>query len=136
MTDALSWGGGRVSIDADVHDLYKQLSEGTDPLSVPFRTMKDIFMLAACKGFERGERCPLATGRRQIFHYSQFSDQVDLPILKAIAIAATNDIQVLADLDEVVLIAEEYANAGIDEIRAEVTDQAGHPLWNLVEAIR
>ncbi|WP_119072019.1 hypothetical protein [Aggregatilinea lenta] len=136
MTDALARSSGRVSIEADVHDLYKQLSEGSDPLRTPFRTMKDIFMLAACVGFERSQRRPLATGKRQIFHYTQFSDQVDLPILKAIAIATTNDIQVLADLDEIVLIAEEYANAGIDDIRAEVTDQAGHPLWNLVEAIR
>lgn len=136
MADTLSSGSGRVSIEADVHDLYKQLSEGNDPLRVPFRTMKDIFMLAACIGFERGERRPLASGKRQIFHYTQFSDQVDIPILKAIALSTTNDIQVLADLDEIVFIAEEYANAGIDYIRAEVTDQAGHPLWNLVEAIR
>lgn len=136
MADVLSSGGGRVSIEADVHDLYKQLSEGNDPLQVPFRTMKDIFMLAACIGFERGERRPLVSGKRQIFHYTQFSDQMDIPILKAIALATTNDIQVLADLDEIVFIAEEYANVGIDYIRDMVTDQAGHPLWNLVEGIR
>jgi dnd system-associated protein 4 len=136
MTDTVSHGAGRVSIEAGVHDLYKELSEGNNPLSSPFRTMKDIFMLAACVGFQRSERQPLASGKRQIFHYTQFSEQIDIPILKAIAIASTNDIQVLANMDQVVEIAEEFANAGIGYLKTQVVEQPGQPIWNLVEAIR
>ena len=70
--------------------------------------------------------------QEQPFHYSIFTEAEDIPILKAIAIATTGDVSVLADPEQIVEIAEEYANAGIGEIRAVVADNAGLPLWNLV----
>jgi dnd system-associated protein 4 len=136
MSDTAARGSGRVNIDGSLHDLYKQLSEGSNPENAPFRTMKDVFMLAAYLGYRRGQPKPIAGSKRQIFHYTQFSDQVDMPILKAIAIATTGDIQVLADPEQIVQIAEEYANAGIQELKAQIVDQIGQPLWNLVELVR
>ncbi|MEM9955637.1 MAG: hypothetical protein AAF846_28805 [Chloroflexota bacterium] len=127
---------GRVNIETNVRDIYESLSKGSNPLSTPFRTMKDVFVLAACIGFEKGIRRPLEGGKHQPFHYAQLSEPVDIPLLKAIAIATTDDITTLADLDEVVAIAEEFANEGINDIRQYVLEHPGEPLWNLVEAIR
>lgn len=136
MSDTVIRSTERVSIEASLHELYKQLSEGNNPENAPFRTMKDVFMLAACLGFRRGQRKPLAGSKRQIFHWAQFSEQVDVPILKAIAIATTGDVLVLGNQERIIQIAEEYANAGIQELKVQVVEQVGQPLWNLVHAIR
>lgn len=136
MSDASSRGVGRISIDASLHDVYKELSEGNDPEKAPFRTMKDIFMLAACLGYRRGQSRAISGAKRQIFHWTQFHEQVDVPILKAIAIATTGDVQVLTDQERIVQIAEEYANAGFQELRVLVLDQLEQPLWGLVYSSR
>ena len=128
-------GGMRVSIETGLHDLYKQLSEGKKLEDAPFETMKDIFMLAACLGYDMGEPRPLDGGQRDIFHWTQFSDRVDVPILNALAIAETGDIQVLADQEQVLRIAEEYANAGIREIREQLVTEGKQPLWSLVDSL-
>jgi len=39
MSDA-GRGNIRVSIDSSFHELYKELSEGSDPEKVPFRTLR------------------------------------------------------------------------------------------------
>ncbi len=135
MANTFARSTGRVSIDASVHDLYKELTTGKNAEDSPFLTMKDLFMLAACTGFRMQQRKSLGK-REQPFHYQVFTEAEDIPILKAIAIATTGDVSVLADPDQIVQIAEEYANAGITEIRAVVADNAGLPLWNLVEALR
>jgi len=49
-----------------------------------------------------------------------------------LAIADSGDVNVLLSEDEILTIAEEYANAGIHELRAGVLDEYGQPLWNLV----
>ena len=135
MTD-IGRGNIRVSIDSSLHELYKELSEGNDPEKAPFRTMKDVFMLAACLGYRRSQHKALSGSRRQIFHWAQFSDQVDVPILKAIAIATTRDILVLADYEQIVQIAEEHANAGVQEIMAQLKSGGRPPLWQTIDLIR
>lgn len=135
MSNAFARSTRRVSIDASVHDFYKELTTSKSAEESPFLTMKDLFMLAASIGFRTQQRKPLGK-REQPFHYSVFTEAEDLPILKAMAIATTGDVSVLADPDQIVQIAEEYANAGINEIRAIVTTNGGLPLWNLVEALR
>src|SRR6266496_4075502 len=119
-----------VVIDEGVHDVYKRLTEGTDPVSVPFRTMKDVFMFAAAVGCQQGERRKLAGRRLTIFRWAQFTPQTDIPLLKAFATASTGDILVLGVEDEILNIAEEYANAGIHELRRRVLTPDGQALWN------
>ncbi len=135
MPSSFARSTGRVSIDASVHEFYKQLTSGKNPEESPFLTMKDLFMLAACTGFQMGQRKPLVK-REQPFHYSVLTESDDIPILKAIAIATTNDVLVLSDPDQIIDIAEQYANAGIAELRSVVADNAGQPLWNLVDVAR
>lgn len=124
-----------VAIDESVHAIYKQLTEGTDAVGVPFRTMKDVFMWAACLGCQRGERRPLSGKRLTVFRWAQFSPQTDLPLLKAMAIADSGDIGILLNQDRLLSVAEEYANAGIHELQGNLTDEFGQPLWNLVDIV-
>ncbi|MFC1976361.1 hypothetical protein ACFLXQ_08170 [Chloroflexota bacterium] len=122
-----------VAVDENVHEIYRQLTEGSNPVEVPLCTMKDVFMWAASLGYRRGERRPLTGKRVIIFHWAQFTPQVDIPLLKTLAIADTDDVNVLLSQDEILTIVEEYANAGIHELRASVLDEYGQPLWNLVD---
>ena len=91
-----------VHIDPKHHELYSQLTTGDES---PFKTMKDLFMLAASVGYARGRRVPLS-GQREIFRWPVFSPQEDIPVLRAIAIAETGDTPVLVDQSELLTIAE------------------------------
>ena len=117
-----------VHIDQEHHELYLRLITGDE---APFKTMKDLFMLAATVGHARGQRTPIAR-QREIFRWPVFSLQEDVPVLRAIAIAETGSTQVLVDQDRVLAIAEEYANAGIEEICRQVVSQPGTLSDNLV----
>jgi dnd system-associated protein 4 len=121
-----------VFIDETVHEIYKQLTEGSDPVNVPFRTMKDAFLWAASLGFKRGTKRPIAGKRILVFRWAQFTPQTDVPLLKALALADSEDLAILLNQNGMLSIAEEYANAGIHELRALVLGQNGQPLWNLI----
>lgn len=125
-----------VAIDEVAHEIYKELTftEGSNIIDAPFKTMKDIFMFATCLGVKLGVRRQL-TRKKDIFRWAQFDSQTDIPLLKAIAIADTNDVSVLLRRNEILTIAEEYANAGIYELRASLLEEYGQPLWNLVSIL-
>jgi hypothetical protein len=61
-------------------------------------------------GVNKGKRRPLEGGKEQIFRWDQFSQEVDIPALKIIALAETGDAEVLLKEDQILRIAEEYAN--------------------------
>ena len=117
-----------IHIDQEYHELYVHLTTGSE---APFKTMKDLFMLATHVGFARECRTPLSD-QREIFRWPVFTSQEDIPALRAIAIAETGDTGILVDQDQLLRIAEEYANAGIEEVRREVAEQPGMPLESLV----
>lgn len=121
-----------VNIDSSFHDFYKQLTEGNNILDAPFRTMKDIFMWAMCLGARMGDKKTLTVKKQSIFRWAQFDPQVDVPLLKAIAIADTADINILLKRNEILSIAEEYANAGIHELQANIMSEQGRPLWSVI----
>lgn len=121
-----------VTIDESVHYIYKELTDGTDPVTVPFKTMKDVFMWAASLGYKRGERRPIAGKKLTIFRWAQFSSQTDIPVIKAISLSDGDSINVLLSQDELLNVVEEYANAGIHDLRSRLFDEHGQPLWNLI----
>ena len=125
-----------VAVDEEVHAIYKQLTEGNDPVGTPFRTMKDVFMWAVSLGYQKGERKPLSGKRVTVFRWAQFSPQIDLPLLKALAVADGEGIDALESQDRILQTAEEYANAGIHILRALMLAEYGQPLWNLVAAVK
>ena len=121
-----------VNIDDSVHDIYKRLTEGNDPVDVPFQTMKDVFMWAASLGYQRGERKPIRGKRTTIFRWAQFSLQTDIPLIKAMAIADSGDVEVLMREEDVLTAVEEYANAGIIALESRLSNANDQNLWNLV----
>jgi dnd system-associated protein 4 len=124
-----------VAIDENIHNIYKQLTEGNNVYAAPFRTMKEIFMWAVCLGAQQGIRKPLTVKKIVIFRWAQFDLQTDVPLLKAIAIADSGDVNVLLKRNDILTIAEEYANAGIHDLKANLIDEYGQPLWNLVRIL-
>lgn len=124
----------RVYMDESVMDIYRDLRGDTksQPEQAPFATYKDIFMLSACLGYRSGGRQSLPKGGDKAdIRKTVFTDS-DLALLKAIAIADTGDVEVLSQPHEIVRIAEEYAYAGIYDLKAYLMDERGRPLWNLV----
>lgn len=143
-------------IDEAIHEVYRKLTKerdlsatqiddesraakkstkDIDPVSFPFSTMKDVFIWAACLGFKSGRRKPIIGKRKLIFRWAQLNQQTDIYILKAISIADTGNAQVLLNQNDIVTIAEEYANAGIYELRESVLEGKDSPLWNLVSLL-
>ncbi len=131
MKDMADLRRDRVSIDSAAHEIYRTLTIGEE---TPFKTMKDLFMLAACLGSHLNKRVPIAR-RQQIFAWSIFSPQDDIPVLRALAIAATGDVKVLLDQGEILRIAEEYANGGISIIEQKLMQQPGDRLLKLAEMV-
>lgn len=131
MSESSSSRSDRVNIDEALISIYHELTEGNNIEQAPFRTLKDVFMLAAVLGYRRGSRRPAPSSTRHTIRKEVFSEN-DYNLLKAIAIATTGDVEVLMSQGEILNIAEEYAQAGIHEVKAELLDQGGRPLWNLV----
>jgi dnd system-associated protein 4 len=133
MSGGSAFRSDRVSIDEAVMDIYRGLTESSSIEQAPFRTLKDVFMLAVVLGYRRGSRRSISSNSRHTIRKEVFSDN-DYCLLKAIAIATIGDVEVLMSQGEVLTIAEEYAQVGIHEVKAELLEQAGRPLWNLVSA--
>lgn len=126
----------RIAIEEQLHDIYRQLSSGSDPEFAPFEELKDVFLMAACLGFQRGKRRELSSERRDVVRWETLSQETDVPVLHAIALADAGAVDVLQDRGEVLTIAEEYANEGIHQLVANIMDHEVRPLWQLVEMIR
>ncbi len=131
MTQQPSAQRDRICITESNHAIYEDLTKEREGLPQPFKTMKDLFLLATLIGYRYGQRIPLET-RRGIFSWAQFSLQEDIPVLQALAIAETGNVNVLANQDELLTIAEEYANSGIVEIQEQVAEMPGNRIANLV----
>lgn len=127
----------RVSIDKDVYELYKQLTEkkSRKAETAPFFLMKDLFMWAVGLGVKSGKRKPLSK-RQDIFRWGQLSPDIDIPIIQAVGIAETDDVAIIAHEDQLLRIAEEYANSGIRELKNEISQASSKPLWILIGALR
>ena len=121
-----------VTIEKKWHQLYKDLSEGKD---APFTTMKDVFLMAAVIGHNKRRRKQLGSSRERPFRWSQLQTDTDVPLIRALAIAEEGDIEILSDMDRILTIAEEYANEGIVDLEAQVANQPGEPLMNMVGLI-
>lgn len=93
-------------------------------------------MWAVALGVRTGKRLPLNGAKTQIFRWDQLSQDLDVPLLKALAVAETGEVDVLLREDQVLRLAEEYANAGIREMKEDLLAQPGQPLWDLTSLVR
>lgn len=101
----------RFYVQKDKHHLFQRLSQGED---APFKTMKDVWVLAAAMGAHVGRRAQIRGGTQHVGFWHYLSAQEDIPALQAIAVAEEGDVTILGDRSKVIKIAEEYANGGID----------------------
>ena len=103
----------RFYVQRDKHHVFQRLS---DKEQGPFDLLKDVFVFAAALGHRYGRRLPFEGERQHVGFWASFSESRDIPTLQAIAIATTGGLDVLNDRDEVLTIAEEFANGGVDLI--------------------
>lgn len=99
----------------------------------PFKSLKEAFLMAVCLGVKTGRRIPLKQ-RRELALLTYFNDHRDMAVLRAIAIAESGNVEILADENQVLTIAEEYANAGFEELRRTAWGVA-LPLHHVVELL-
>jgi dnd system-associated protein 4 len=130
----------RIRIDKIHHPTYIALTKPREnenrPDLSPFESMKNVFMLAIFIGYNEEKRIPLGTDKEMIFAWARFSPEEDVPLLRALALSETENVEVLTDQDRILTIAEEYANGGIIEIRKQVEDMPGDRITNLVDLLR
>lgn len=100
----------RFYVQLDKHPIFQKW--GKDDDTSPLPTLKDAFIFAASVGWARERRLPLV--KRQHVGFWRSFDSRDVAMLQAMAIAETGDPTVVGDQGEVIKIAEEYANGGID----------------------
>ena len=131
----------RVYVPEEVGNLYNLLTaegkrETADPAEAPFVKYKDVFLTAACLGYQLQWRKPLPKGdkKREIRLDTFRENEVD--ILKAIAIAESGGVDILLNMGEVLTIAEEYAYSGVRELENQLLKTNGQPLWNLISLIQ
>lgn len=102
----------RFYVEKEKHPLFQTWGKDDDTSAFP--TLKDVFVFAAALGFRNKRRLPLKGNRQHVGFWRVFTSQEDVPVLQALAIAETGDPSVVADQGQVIRIAEEYANGGID----------------------
>jgi dnd system-associated protein 4 len=101
----------RFYVQKDKHPTFQRLSRKDEG---PFDHLKDAFVFAAAMGFRFERRVPIEGGSQHVGFWHYLSEAREVPLIQAIAIASTGDLAVLEDRGDVIAIAEEYANGGID----------------------
>ncbi len=105
----------KIYVEKEIHKTYVRLTkeEGSDESLKSFRTMKDLFLAAAVMGYLNDNFKPLKA-LQEIFVWSTLlNDEHALNVLRSIALAKTEDPNVLIKDEEIAKIAEGYANGGI-----------------------
>lgn len=106
----------RIYVDKkDIPD-FNRLKEKDSPFADAQN--KEIFLAALVVGYNEGGRIPLKN-REGYFRTEYLSDE-ERALIRAIAIATEDDLNVLLDEDKVYSIAEEYATGGISLLKAKV----------------
>ena len=132
----LDLAGISVYVEKKVHPIYEELVLRSSKKAEdhPFATMRDLFMMAACVGAQQGKFVELGP-RIDIFSGELFNSKTEVPVLAALAYHRTKDVEVLSDPKRVIEIAQGWANGGIHIVQAELLEQPGRPLYNLVEML-
>ena len=104
----------RIRIESATHEFYRTLArdDGDTATKKTFETMKEVFMIAFGFGVANSQRGVLGPSR-EIFDDSLFRAE-DWDLIKAAALADDETaLQSLEDTDQLLKVAQEYANAGI-----------------------
>ena len=127
----------RIFAEEKVIDLFRDLTlasqttRNSDFREQPFSELKLAFLWAVSIGVHEKHRTVLEGKKEGLFRWANL-DPDELSFLQAIALAETEDINVLTDIDMIQMISEEYANFGIRALKEYFSDGSGNPLWKLV----
>lgn len=126
----------RIKRPKDQEDLYRQLIN-SDEFGV-FSTYKDVFMLSGIVGFMESKRRQFSSQAEGIT-WSVFNLDTDEPIINAVALAETNDLNILLDdddtFDKKMTIFEEYAAGGLETVFNKVMENQKQALNNYYDFI-
>lgn len=136
-------GTRRIRIDKDVAELVQRLVESNDTTGI-FQTYADVLVFAAAFGAKHHRRVPLQQVAKEpapIALEIFISRGYDW-FIKLLAINETQDLKILASHDleleeQRLTIFEEYANGGLEKLRAELrgsVDYSEHILLLLSQA--
>lgn len=107
----------RIRVSKESHKIYKNL---TDKKSL-FDTMKDMFFWCVLLAYKDGKKRTTLGPSTGIFEWGAFSEDIQKPILKMIAVETKDDFSILNSGDQKILeefrvIIEEMAEAGLCEL--------------------
>ena len=110
----------RIRIETEFHEFYRVLAGDDEEAGrrKTFGTMKDAFMLAFGFGVAKRQRVPLKRST-EIFSDSTLRP-ADWDLIRAACLAEGEDkLLLIGEDDQLITIAEEYANAGIRILKQE-----------------
>lgn len=108
---------------------FKDLLEKDSPLCK--KDSKHIFMMAMVMGFHKGSKVEL--DKRQEFVRTEYLNDDEISLIKAIAINEENDLNILLDEEKVYSIAEKYASGGIKYLKEMVLGKEGGSFFKKFE---
>lgn len=111
----------RLYIRESDRETYNQLLDRVSPFAD--KDNKHVFIMALIVGFREKRRVKL--DKRFGFIRSEYLSREEESIIKAIAVAEKEDLDILLDKKKVYSIAEEYAAGGIRLLKEEVTSSYG-----------
>lgn len=104
----------------------------TNPDQSPFPRMVDIWLLAMCFGIRKEKRVPLTIDSVKLVEGTIFSsDPWRVEVMSLIAIALNENTDVLNKPGEIILMANEYAAAGYQDVFNLLEEGHGDPIWNI-----
>ena len=114
-------------------ETYEILVDGENAI---FGTYKDLFLLAASVGFNRGRLDDNPGKSDEIQWRILQNNPQNRVVASSIAYAHTDDYEALIDEEKQVEVLQKYASEGIEVIRSQVVEQPGDPLDNMIEFLR
>lgn len=122
-----------IGVDPSKHSLYKDLETKQNS---PFYNVDlvDIWLFTVGYGREHAQREPLPGNKKWMVRMTSLDDEAEW-IVKSVAIKETGTADVLQDGKEVFKIAQEYANAGVEDLHWRVFEQDSDALSELTGEI-
>ena len=124
----------RFRVSSESHKVYKNLCEK----NAIFHTMSDLFFWCVILGYaNEKERSSLGNASKQVFTWGVFSDEIQKPVLKMIAVEVKDDFTILNGNDVTSLndfkdILEELAEAGLTKLLDEIEEIDHESLFSVL----
>ena len=138
MPSDLSMDDINVNFTEKAHGLLDKYSQthsahGKNAETAPFKTMKDVFMMALYVGARSGRPRALDGKRATSPFRAGVLTHEEQMLLRAIAIGHLKEPEVIGEPQRVVRIAEEFANAGIWKLDEILNTSGEEALWDLAD---